>query len=98
ELAVPSLYDESLRYLDRCGVHVPDEVLARAVSTSHVRNEGVIEAWRPVSSDPERWWSLYELAEKLVDMEDYFRRWRFNPATTAEPGVAFSPARGGTAA
>jgi tryptophan 2,3-dioxygenase len=96
ELTVPSLYDESLRYLDRCGIHVPDEVLVRDVSTTHVRNEGVIEAWRQVYSEPERWWSLYELAEKLVDMEDYFRRWRFNHVTTVERVIGFKRGTGGT--
>ena len=96
ELAVPSLYDESLRYLARSGIHVPDEVVAREVSTSHVRNEGVVEAWRKVYCDPERWWSLYELAEKLVDMEDYFRRWRFNHVTTVERVIGFKRGTGGT--
>ena len=96
ELTVPSLYDESLRYLDRSGIQVPDEVLARDVSTSHVRNEGVVEAWRQVYSGPERWWSLYELAEKLVDMEDYFRRWRFNHVTTVERVIGFKRGTGGT--
>jgi tryptophan 2,3-dioxygenase len=96
ELTVPSLYDESLRYLDRSGIQVPDEVLARDVSTSHVRNESVVEAWRQVYSEPERWWSLYELAEKLVDMEDYFRRWRFNHVTTVERVIGFKRGTGGT--
>jgi tryptophan 2,3-dioxygenase len=96
ELTVPSLYDESLRYLDRSGIQVPHEVLARDVSTSHVRNESVVEAWRQVYSEPERWWSLYELAEKLVDMEDYFRRWRFNHVTTVERVIGFKRGTGGT--
>jgi tryptophan 2,3-dioxygenase len=96
ELTVPSLYDESLRYLDRCGIRVPDEVLARDVFTTHVRNDGVVEAWRQVYSDPERRWTLYELAEKLVDMEDYFRRWRFNHVTTVERVIGFKRGTGGT--
>jgi tryptophan 2,3-dioxygenase len=96
ELLEPSLYDASLRYLDRSGIHVPDEVLARDVSTTHVRNEGVVEAWRQVYSKPERWWSLYELAEKLVDMEDYFRRWRFNHVTTVERVIGLKRGTGGT--
>ena len=75
---------------------MPDEVLARDVSTTHVRNEGVVEAWRQVYSEPERWWSLYELAEKLVDMEDYFRRWRFNHVTTVERVIGFKRGTGGT--
>ena len=96
ELRVPSLYDESLRYLDRSGIRVPRDVLERDVSTSHVRNEGVVDAWREVYSNPERWWSLYELAEKLVDMEDYFRRWRFNHVTTVERVIGFKSGTGGT--
>jgi tryptophan 2,3-dioxygenase len=96
ELRVPSLYDESLRYLDRAGIRVPDDVLERDVSMSHVRNEGVVDAWREVYSNPERWWSLYELAEKLVDMEDYFRRWRFNHVTTVERVIGFKSGTGGT--
>jgi tryptophan 2,3-dioxygenase len=96
ELRVPSLYDESLRYLDRSGIRVPGQVLERDVSMSHVRNEGVVDAWREVYSNPERWWSLYELAEKLVDMEDYFRRWRFNHVTTVERVIGFKSGTGGT--
>jgi tryptophan 2,3-dioxygenase len=96
ELRVPSLYDESLRYLDRSGIRMPGDVLDRDVSMSHVRNEGVIDAWREVYSNPERWWSLYELAEKLVDMEDYFRRWRFNHVTTVERVIGFKSGTGGT--
>jgi tryptophan 2,3-dioxygenase len=90
------LYDASLGYLDRCGIAVPDTVLQRDVATTHVRDEGVVEAWRQVYSDPERWWSLYELAEKLVDMEDYFRRWRFNHVTTVERVIGFKRGTGGT--
>jgi tryptophan 2,3-dioxygenase len=96
ELAVPSLYDESLHYLGRCGIAVPDDVLARNVSTTHVRDDRIVEAWREVYSNPERWWSLYELAEKLVDMEDYFRRWRFNHVTTVERVIGFKRGTGGT--
>jgi tryptophan 2,3-dioxygenase len=96
ELRVPSLYDESLRYLDRSGIRVPRDVLERDVSMSHVRNEDVVDAWREVYSNPERWWSLYELAEKLVDMEDYFRRWRFNHVTTVERVIGFKSGTGGT--
>ncbi len=32
---------------------------------------------------------LYEVAEKLVDFEDYFRRWRFNHVTTVERVIGF---------
>ena len=39
---------------------------------------------------------LYELAEKLVDFEDYFRRWRFNHVTTVERIIGFKRGTGGT--
>ncbi|MEQ9748208.1 MAG: tryptophan 2,3-dioxygenase family protein, partial [Marinovum algicola] len=78
ELATPSLYDEALRLLARNGIPVPQEVLSRDVSGPYAASEGVVEAWREVYREPETHWMLYELAEKLVEFEDYFRRWRFN--------------------
>jgi tryptophan 2,3-dioxygenase len=61
-----------------------------------VLDEGVVEAWRQVYAEPERWWSQYELGEKLVDIEDYFRRWRFNHVTTVERIIGFKRGTGGT--
>ena len=37
-----------------------------------------------VYRDTGQHWELYELAEKLVDLEDAFRQWRFRHATTVE--------------
>ena len=47
--------------------------------------------------DPERHWDLYELAEELVDLEDFFRQWRFRHVTTVERIIGFKPGTGGTA-
>ncbi len=41
-------------------------------------------------------WDLYELAEKLVDLEDAFRQWRFRHATTVERIIGFKRGTGGT--
>jgi tryptophan 2,3-dioxygenase len=49
-----------------------------------------------VYEDPTTHWELYELAEKLVDLEDYFRRWRFNHVTTVERIIGFKRGTGGT--
>jgi len=49
-----------------------------------------------VYRDPRKHWPLYELAEKLVDFEDYFRRWRFNHVTTVERVIGFKRGTGGT--
>jgi tryptophan 2,3-dioxygenase len=96
ELARPSLYDTALAALARGGVPVPAEVLDRDVTQPHVAHDGVRAAWAQVYRDPEAHWALYELAEKLVDLEDYFRRWRFNHVTTVERVIGFKRGTGGT--
>lgn len=96
ELATPSLYDEVLRLADRNGLKMPAAVLARDVRETHGFSEGVLHAWREVYEAPATHWMLYELAEKLVDFEDYFRRWRFNHVTTVERVIGFKRGTGGT--
>ncbi|MBO6580400.1 MAG: tryptophan 2,3-dioxygenase [Thalassospira sp.] len=97
ELATPSLYDEALCLLNaEDGIDVPADVLNRDVSAPYLPDDAVIAAWQKVYSDPGRYWSLYELAEKLVDFEDYFRRWRFNHVTTVERVIGFKRGTGGT--
>lgn len=97
ELATPSLYDEALCLLNaEDGIEVPADVLNRDVSAPYAPDDAVIAAWQKVYSDPGKYWSLYELAEKLVDFEDYFRRWRFNHVTTVERVIGFKRGTGGT--
>ncbi|MES2664608.1 MAG: tryptophan 2,3-dioxygenase [Pseudomonadota bacterium] len=96
ELARPSLYDEALRHLARIGLPVPDDVITRDLASPWVAHEGVQAVWHIVYSDPGAHWEAYELAEKLVDFEDYFRRWRFNHVTTVERVIGFKRGTGGT--
>ncbi|HLH51877.1 MAG TPA: tryptophan 2,3-dioxygenase family protein, partial [Roseiarcus sp.] len=96
ELSRPSLYDEALRLLARNGIAVPKAALDRDLSAAYQMSDGVVAAWRVVYEAPERHWTLYELAEKLVDFEDYFRRWRFNHVTTVERVIGFKRGTGGT--
>ena len=96
ELARPSLYDVALRHLARAGLPIPDTILNRDVSQPWVADPGVQAAWEIVYRNPEAHWELYELAEKLVDFEDYFRRWRFNHVTTVERVIGFKRGTGGT--
>lgn len=95
ELAQPSLYDVALRALSQ-SFPLPDEVLNRALEEPHAESEAVAAAWSNVYRDPQTHWELYELAEKLVDLEDYFRRWRFNHVTTVERVIGFKRGTGGT--
>ncbi len=96
ELARPSLYDEALRHLARAGLAVPDRVLTRDLRAPWVFDADVQEVWAQVYRDPGAQWEAYELAEKLVDFEDYFRRWRFNHVTTVERVIGFKRGTGGT--
>lgn len=96
ELARPSLYDEALHHLARIGFAVPEAVLRRDLSQAWVRNDAVQAVWTQVYRDPQTHWQAYELAEKLVDLEDYFRRWRFNHVTTVERVIGLKRGTGGT--
>lgn len=95
-LAEPSLYDETLMLLARNGMDIGADAERSEWRESRVENPAVIEAWKRVYEDTERYWQLYELAEKLVDFEDYFRRWRFNHVTTVERVIGFKRGTGGT--
>jgi len=96
ELARPSLYDEALRNLARAGLPVPEDVLTRDLRQPWVAHDGVQRVWETVYRDPVKHWQAYELAEKLVDFEDYFRRWRFNHVTTVERVIGLKRGTGGT--
>jgi tryptophan 2,3-dioxygenase len=92
----PSIYDQTIRLLARRGFAIDRAILERDVSVTHVDSDSVRAAWLSVYRDPNRFWELYELAEKLVDLEDYFRRWRFNHVTTVERVIGLKRGTGGT--
>lgn len=92
----PSLYDESLRSMARHGLNIPESHLNRDWRSAYSRNEEVEQAWLAVYKDPSRYWSLYQLGEKLVDVEAAFRLWRFRHLTTVERVIGFKRGTGGT--
>lgn len=95
-LSQPSLYDEAILLLARNGFDIGADAERTEWRTKREENEAVLEAWRAVYAEPRKYWVLYELAEKLVDFEDYFRRWRFNHVTTVERVIGFKRGTGGT--
>ncbi|MDB6180771.1 tryptophan 2,3-dioxygenase [Paracoccus fistulariae] len=93
EVTRPSLYDTVTGRLRAAGFDVP----ARAkLDEPHRPDPKARAAWAEAYRDPRKYWELYELAEKLVDFEDYFRRWRFNHVTTVERIIGFKRGSGGT--
>jgi len=97
ELARPSLYSEVLRLLQRRGFAIPEELFERDMQAPHEAVDAVTEAWAQVYRDPKKHWDLYELAEKLVDLEYHFQRWRFGHLKTVERIIGFKKGTGGTA-
>ena len=96
-LAAPSIYDEALRLLARRGFAIDPARLERDWTEPYAPHESVERAWTAVYRDTERHWDLYELAEELVDLEDFVRQWRFRHVTTVERIIGFRPGTGGTA-
>ncbi|MEO0937155.1 MAG: tryptophan 2,3-dioxygenase family protein [Pseudomonadota bacterium] len=95
ELARPSLYQVAVRLLaERLGAADPSGPPQRAPWAAQTDVQAL---WRRVYEDPGAHWDCYQLAEKLVDLEDYFRRWRFNHVTTVERIIGFKKGTGGTA-
>jgi len=96
-LMTPSIYDEAIMLMSRQGFAIDTDRLQRDWTQPVEANESVKTAWLKVYQAPEQYWSLYELAEKLVDMETAFRIWRFRHVTTVERIIGFKTGTGGTA-
>jgi len=97
ELHAPSIYDEAVMLLARAGLAIAPERLAADPTQPTRHDESVLAAWLAVYRDPGHHWALYELAEKLVDLETAFRFWRFRHVSTVERIIGFKTGTGGTA-
>jgi tryptophan 2,3-dioxygenase len=93
----PSLWDEANLALARAGFRLPEASLARDWSLPYQPNQEVEAAWAEVYREPERWWALYQLAEKLVDLDDAFASWRHKHVMTVERIIGLKRGTGGTA-
>ena len=96
ELDRPSLYGEVLHLLRRRGFAIPDGLVEADLAAPHEAIPEVTEAWAQVYRQPDKYWDLYELAEKLVDLEYHFQRWRFGHLKTVERIIGFKKGTGGT--
>ena len=95
-LGTPSIYDEAIKAMARSGLPVDPARLDRDW-TQPVRSDASVKAaWMTVYRDTGQYWALYELGEKLVDLETAFRLWRFRHVTTVERVIGFKAGTGGT--
>ncbi|MBI5497923.1 MAG: tryptophan 2,3-dioxygenase [Deltaproteobacteria bacterium] len=94
--ARPSIYEEYLAYLARHGHAVPRAVLERDFTRPYVAHEGVVEVFKGIYRAPERAWDAYEMAEKLVDVEEQFSLWRFRHLKTVHRIIGYKRGTGGS--
>jgi tryptophan 2,3-dioxygenase len=95
-LHAPSFYDLCLRQLGKKGFDIPSDYLDRDWSQPYVPSKAVEAAWARVYSDPAKHWDFYELAEKLIDLEQEFAMWRFSHMKTVERIIGYRQGTGGT--
>lgn len=95
-LRAPSLYDEVVSALARAGLPVSSARLD-ADPTALVRYDpSVEEAWRAVYRDTNAHWPLYDLGERLIDLEESVRQWRFRHIGTVERTIGLRRGTGGS--
>lgn len=95
-LNAPSLYDTVIRKLHETGFDIDDEKLNRDFSLPYEQNESVMQAWLQVYRNTDKYFDLYELAEKLVDIEDAFQQWRFKHMYTVQRIIGNRMGTGGS--
>ena len=85
-LSEPSLREAAQGALERAGFDLKDKSV-----------EALAAAWLEVYRDADRWFELYELAEKLVDIDDALAAWRHKHVLTVERIIGNKPGTGGSA-
>lgn len=92
----PGLYDVTIQALARSGFSISKHVLKRDVTQTYEYDSSVEDAWLKIYQNVERYWTFYELAEKLVDIEDLFQQWRFKHMKTVERIIGYKKGTGGS--
>lgn len=96
QLEKPSIYDETIRAVHRAGFPIDEAVLKRDITEDYVPDETVKQAFKQIYLNAEDYFELYELLEKLVDIEDRYSQWRFRHMKTVERIIGFKTGTGGS--
>jgi tryptophan 2,3-dioxygenase len=83
-LAEPSLWDEANSALQRAGFGIEGE-------------NALKDAWLEIYRRPDDFFGLYQLAEKLVDLDDALAAWRHKHMLTVERIIGMKTGTGGSA-
>lgn len=92
----PSIYDVAIKALADAGFPIKEQLINRDYSVIYSGDSTVKAAWKEVYKNVEKYWDLYELAEKLVDIEDWLQQWRFRHMKTVERIIGFKIGTGGS--
>ena len=82
--------------LARAGFPINPKLLTRDFSVTYKGDQTVADAWLDVYRNVDDHWDLYQLAEKLVDIEDSHQQWRFRHMKTVERIIGFKTGTGGS--
>jgi tryptophan 2,3-dioxygenase len=93
----PTVYDEFLRFLSRSGMSIPREVLERDVTKPHKPHPEIVTTLKKVYEEPVIYWNAYELAEKLVDVDEAYALWRYRHVKVVSRVIGNKRGTGGTA-
>ena len=95
-LEAPSLYDVTIKLLHDNGLAIDADMLTRDFSQAYQSNDSVLNAWLKVYRNADEHFQLYELAEKLIDIEDSFQQWRFKHMYTVQRIIGNKMGTGGS--
>ncbi|MFD2923536.1 tryptophan 2,3-dioxygenase [Halobacillus naozhouensis] len=92
----PGIYDAAIERLVEAGFKINPDLINRDYTTIYQSDATVEKAWEQVYKDVDKYWDLYQLAEKLVDIEDWFQQWRFRHMKTVERIIGHKTGTGGS--
>ncbi|MBR7795210.1 tryptophan 2,3-dioxygenase [Agaribacter marinus] len=92
----PGLYDVAIQALAKNGFSINPDILQRDFSKTYEKDDSVEQAWMTVYKNVDSHWDLYQLAEKLVDIEDWFQQWRYRHMKTVERIIGHKIGTGGS--
>jgi tryptophan 2,3-dioxygenase len=96
-LAAPGIYDAVISFMARTlpAFDIAD-TRPEDYSRKHQKNSAVFKAWSHVYRNRMSAPELYQLGEKLIDLEDAFRKWRFAHLATVSRVIGSNAGTGGS--
>ncbi|MEZ4741596.1 MAG: tryptophan 2,3-dioxygenase family protein [Bdellovibrionota bacterium] len=89
----PTLYDSFLRYLRKCDVTIPDEVINRDFSKAYESNQQVQASLIKIyQNDP----ALTQICESFVDLDEGIQEWRYRHVKMVERTIGNRMGTGGS--